>query len=146
MGKQTEPMESTAEYHQVGEKQPETVQGFESLNAASSSGRPECNAAYKALIKPGDGSQSMLERKYRINPENQKDVLDVRPSNFNNLCLSKIFGCCCCCCAKTFVVNTGYIRCGEDGSGGYPMYGPGVHFYCSPFLSVEPEIQIRSTR
>eukprot|EP00656_Telonema_subtile_P020176 TRINITY_DN21339_c0_g1_i1.p1 TRINITY_DN21339_c0_g1~~TRINITY_DN21339_c0_g1_i1.p1 ORF type:complete len:459 (+),score=111.46 TRINITY_DN21339_c0_g1_i1:56-1432(+) len=60
--------------------------------------------------------------------------------------LSKLLSCFCCCCSQGFVVDEGYIRCGEDGSGGYPMYGPGVHFYCSPFLAVQDEIEICSTR
>lgn len=86
----------------------------------------------------------MLCSKYRVNPEEQRDVLDVLPAN-STLCWIKSMACCCC-CARGFVVDEGYIRCGEDGSGGFPMYGPGVHFYCSPFLSVGSEVEICSTR
>ena len=99
-----------------------------------------CNAAYTALIHPPDGSGSMLTDTYRVtrevsNADQQHDVLDVISAN-STLLVNKIVGCCCCCCVRTFVVNEGFIRCGEDGSGGFPMYGPGVHLYCAPFLSV----------
>jgi len=87
----------------------------------------------------------MLEDKYMVNLEQQRDVLDVIPAN-SNLTKNKCIGGCCCCCTQAFVVDEGFIRCGEDGSGGFPMYGPGCHMYCAPFLKVGPETEVSNTR
>jgi len=100
----------------------------------------EESAAYEALTQTGK-----LETKYRINPEQNADVLQLEPSN-SSIIPAKLAGCCLCCCVKTFVVNDGYVRLGDDGSGGFPMYGKGVHMICSPWLEVGAEYEICDTR
>lgn len=129
-------------YHAIPQVTPDVVPPR--TNKALPQGAP-CNAAYTALIKPMDGGRNMLEDKYMVNLEQQRDVLDVIPAN-SELTKNKLIGCCCCCCVQSFVVDEGFIRCGEDGSGGFPMYGPGCHLYCTPFLTVGPEVEISETR
>lgn len=104
-------------------------------------GEVDESAAYKALTE-----NKMLVNRYRVNPEEQKDVLDLIPAN-SSIAASKILGCCFCCCGlKSFVVNDGYVQLANDGSGGFPMFGPGVHLVCNPWFELGPMYEIYTTR
>jgi len=102
-------------------------------------GRGE-SAAYHALTV-----MNKLVTKYRIDPNTHSNVLDVEPAN-SSIATAQCVGCLFCCCMKNFVVQNGNILLADNGSGGFPMYGAGVHLICNPFLVQKQELPIWTTR
>merc|ERR1711939_793796 len=82
----------------------------------------------------------LLETQYRVDDETQLNVKAGTSSRCMNFAFDSLaWPCCGPCFVRTFTVSDGHVRLGEDGEGGYLIFGPGVHFLPQPFVTVEQE-------
>merc|ERR1711934_80779 len=80
----------------------------------------------------------MIETRYRVESECDLDLCFGKSSRCLNFAFDMMsWPCCGCCFVRTFTVSDGHIKLGEDGEGGYLIFGPGVHFLAQPFMSVQ---------
>merc|ERR1711934_975808 len=80
----------------------------------------------------------MIETRYRVESECDLDLCFGKSSRCLNFAFDMMsWPCCGGCFVRTFTVSDGHIKLGEDGEGGYLIFGPGVHFLAQPFMSVQ---------
>mmetsp|Transcript_76923 Transcript_76923/g.205596 ORF Transcript_76923/g.205596 Transcript_76923/m.205596 type:complete len:483 (+) Transcript_76923:52-1500(+) len=97
--------------------------------------------AYKVLTDNG-----LLESRYRIQNAAMIPLEAPNSTRIKNLTTCFCAGCCgCCACASQFVVPDGHLRPGDDGSGHFHFYGPGVHRVWNCFLSLHDTVPITQT-
>merc|ERR1719440_2437916 len=75
----------------------------------------------------------MLETKYRVNTEEELNLIPGSSSR----CFNLVVGSLSCCCTKSFEVPDGHLRLADDGEGRYLMYGSGVHYITNMFLMLQ---------
>lgn len=92
----------------------------------------EQTPAYRALYE-----NNLICNQYRIRRVEDLDMIKGNWDSNQSLMLQALSCHGCCCLVKFFVVNAGCIRRGRHQNGRYMFFGPGVHVYPSPYISVD---------